>query len=103
MKKSSVKYSTSSFAFQGLTFPLSQNTIELFEEHDAFIAAGAQWLSRFDPKGNREHEFFDRLKASVQQDLELLTTHLPSTDREDLLSALSEMDSGELFLQVKDH
>ncbi len=97
-----VKCSPNTFPLQGFTFPLSQNTIELFEEHGAFTAAGAQWLCRFDPKGNREREIFDRLKISVQQDLDALTTHLPSADREDLLSALSEMDSGDLFLQIKD-
>lgn len=97
-----VKCSPTTFSLLGFTFPLSANTIELLNEHEAFTAAGVQWLSRFDPEGNRERAIFDRLKASVQQDSEVLTSELSSADRENLLTALAEVDSGDLFLQIKD-
>ncbi len=86
----------------GFNFLLSEESIKLLGEHDAFSSAGPEWLSCFDPKGNKEQDIFDRLKASVLHDLHVATVHLPAGVREDLINKLSDTGAADLFLKIKD-
>jgi len=94
--------SIKNFVLDGFVFELSIKTLDHLLEHEAYCAVGRDWLERNDPECEREWKIFERMKDSVQNDLEIATANLSTDARDDLLDSLWDIPCDDLFVDIRD-
>lgn len=93
---------TKTFELDGFVFELSIETLDHLLEHEAYCAAGRDWLERNDPECEKEWEIFERMKDSVQNDLEIATANFSADACDDLLNTLWDISCDDLFVKIRD-